>query len=179
MLAAYVPADPATDKRWYVVYTQTHREFRAQTQLRMQGFQTFLPRYRKTIRHARKLMTVDAPFFSRYLFVALNLGRDQWHSVNGTFGVVALISDGMAPTSVSPGLVESLIGVSDPNGFINLGDTLQVGERVRVLTGPFANLVGELVRLDGARRVQVLLQLLNSVVTVSINRGDLAPVRAA
>src|SRR5580704_14206227 len=80
--------------RWYVVHSRPHREFYAQTQLAAQGFHSFLPRYRKTVRHARKLMTVNAPFFNRYLFVALNLGCDQWRSVNGTFGVTSLISDG-------------------------------------------------------------------------------------
>jgi transcription elongation factor/antiterminator RfaH len=165
--------------RWYVVHTQPHREFRAQTQLAAQGFQTFLPHYRKTVRHARKLMTVNAPFFSRYLFVALNLSCHQWRSVNGTFGVTSLISDGTFPVPVPQGIIESLINVSDANGFMKLGDTLQVGERVRILTGPFADLVGELVRIDGARRVRVLLQLLSGVVAVSIDRGHLASVRAA
>jgi transcription elongation factor/antiterminator RfaH len=177
--AGRAPSNPAAGMRWYVVYTQPHRELRAHTQLAVQGFRSFLPRYRKTIRHARRLMTVNAPFFSRYLFVALDLGQDQWRSVNGTFGVVSLISDGTFPVPIASGVVESLINVADANGFMNLGDTLQVGERVRVLTGPFADLVGELVRLDGAQRVQVLLQLLNGIVAVSINRGDLAPVCAA
>jgi transcriptional antiterminator RfaH len=177
--AGRATSKPVIGMRWYVVYTQPHREFRAQAQLAAQGFRTFLPRYRKTIRHARKLMTVNAPFFSRYLFVALDLDQDQWRSVNGTWGVVSLISDGMFPVPLPQGVIESLIDASDTSGFVNLGDALQVGERVRVLTGPFANLVGELVRLDGAQRVQVLLQLLNGIVAVSINRGDLAPVRAA
>jgi transcription elongation factor/antiterminator RfaH len=164
---------------WYVVYSQSHREFRAQTQLAAQGFQTFLPRYRKTIRHARKLMTVAAPFFNRYLFVALDLGRDQWHSVNGTFGVTSLVSNGMHPRPVPHGVVESLIALSDADGFINLGDALKLGGRVRVLTGPFADLIGELVRFDGAQRVRVLLQLLGGVAAVSIGRGDLTSAHAA
>jgi transcriptional antiterminator RfaH len=164
--------------RWYVVYSQPHQEFRSQTQLAAQGFHTFLPRYRKTVRHARKLMTVNAPFFNRYLFVALDLSCDQWRSVNGTFGVTSLITDGAFPIPVPQGVIESLINISDADGFVNLGDALQVGERVKVLTGPFADLIGELVRLDGARRAQVLLQLLGGVVPVSIDRGHLVSARA-
>src|ERR1044071_3749272 len=81
-------------ERWYAVYSQPHRETRAQQQLTAQGFTVFLPLYRKTVRHARKLTTVSAPFFPRYLFVALDLSLDQWRSVNGTFGVTSLITDG-------------------------------------------------------------------------------------
>jgi hypothetical protein len=40
-------------KRWYSVYTQPHRELGAQTQLLARGFCSFLPRHRKTVRHAR------------------------------------------------------------------------------------------------------------------------------
>ena len=177
-LSEHKPSHLTDGDRWYVVYSQPHQEFRAQTQLAAQGFHTFLPRYRKTVRHARKLRTVNAPFFNRYLFVALDLSRDQWRSVNGTFGVTSVITDGAFPIPVPQGVVESLISISDANGFIKLGDGLKVGERVRVLTGPLADLVGELVRLDGARRAQVLLQLLGGVVPVSIDRGHLASARA-
>lgn len=165
--------------RWYVIYSQPHREFYAQKQLAAQGFQTFLPFYRKTRRHARRLSTVNAPFFNRYLFVSLDLGRDRWRSIYGTFGVSSLISNETFPIAVPFGVVESLLGISDGSGLINLGNALQVGEHVRVLAGPFADLVGELVRLDGARRARVLLQLLGGSVAVSIDRGDLALERAA
>ena len=164
---------------WYAVYTKPHREFQVQAQLSNQGFRTFLPRFRKTVRHARKLTTVNAPFFNRYLFVALDLGRDRWRSVNGTFGVVCLVSNGVGPIPLPTGIVESMIEASDAQGFMNVGHALQVGESVRVLTGPFADLVGVLVRADGARRVQVLLQLLGGTVAVSMDRGYLAAVEAA
>jgi transcriptional antiterminator RfaH len=166
-------------ERWYAVYSQPHRELRAQAQLGAQGFRTFLPRYRKTVRHARRLLTVSAPFFERYLFVALDLARDRWHSVNGTFGVTSLVCDRSAPVPVPQGIVESMIAISDAGGCLNLGGALTLGERVRVLTGPFAGLAGELVRLDGARRVQVLLELMGGEVAVSIDRAQLASVRAA
>jgi transcriptional antiterminator RfaH len=152
---------------------------RAQVQLSIQGFPTFLPRFRKTVRHARKLATVSAPFFDRYLFIALDLDRDRWRSVNGTFGVTRLVANGAGPIPLPPGVVEAMIDASDEHGFVNVGRALQVGECVRVLTGPFADLVGVLVRADGARRVQVLLQLLGGTVAVSIDRGHLAATRAA
>src|SRR4051812_35737513 len=83
------PLSLVPGERWYAVYSQPHREVRAQQQLTAQGFMAFLPLYRKTVRHARKLTTVSAPFFPRYLFVALDLSQHQWRSVNGTFGVTS------------------------------------------------------------------------------------------
>ena len=167
-----------TGARWYAVYTQPRRELRARQQLAAQNFLVFLPLYRKTVRHARKLQTVNAPFFPRYLFAALDLGRDQWRSINGTFGVTSLITDGEVPRPVPYGVVESLAQASDGE-LVQPGKELKVGDPVRILSGPFADLLGELVRVDGASRVRVLLQLLGGVVPASIDRRDLMPTRAA
>ena len=52
-------------ERWYAVHTFPFAEKRAEAQLNNQQFRTFLPKRQKTIRHARKLSTVIAPFFPR------------------------------------------------------------------------------------------------------------------
>lgn len=171
-------AAPHAGSRWYAVYTQPYRETRAESQLAAQGFHAFLPRYRKTIRHARKLRTVSAPFFPRYLFVALDLERDAWRSVNGTFGVTSLVMGERFPRPVPRGIVENLMAAADAQEHLQLGDNLQVGDHVRLLSGPFANLMGELARCDGAGRVRVLLQLMGGAVMVSVNRGDLMAANA-
>ncbi len=162
-------------ERWYVVHTQPHREVRAQAHLAAQGFRIFLPRHRKTVRHARKLKAVSAPLFPCYLFVVLDLGRDRWRSVNGTFGVVRLVSGEESPIPVPAGVVETMVSKCSVDGHLNLGRSLEVGDRVRVLSGPFADLIGELTRIDGAERVRVLLRLPGSEIPVSI--GDDALVR--
>jgi transcription elongation factor/antiterminator RfaH len=181
LLAPILPCVPALreDERWYVVHTQPHCEFRAVRQLGAQGFRTFLPRYAKTVRHARKLRLVTAPFFPRYLFVALDLERERWRSINGTFGVSGLIMGGESPLPVPQGVVESLTAACGADGRLQFDAKLAIGDRVRIIAGPFADLVGRLVRMDGGGRVQVLLQLLGGDVPVSIERAALMPARAA
>jgi hypothetical protein len=57
------------------VQTQPNRELRAKGQLENQAYEVFLPRRLKTVRHARKLTNVAAPFFPCYLFIRLDLTR--------------------------------------------------------------------------------------------------------
>ena len=64
--------------RWFAVQCLFHREGAAQRHLENQGFRVFLPRFRKTRRHARKFETIYAPFFSGYLFIELDLARARW-----------------------------------------------------------------------------------------------------
>src|SRR5215469_3792407 len=59
-------------ERWYAVHTLPVAELRVDANLINQDFRTFLPKRHKTIRHARRLLTVDAAFFPRYLFVVLD-----------------------------------------------------------------------------------------------------------
>src|SRR3954451_5341585 len=145
-------------ERWYLVHALAKSERRAQLHLGAQGFRSYLPQFRKTIRHARQLRTVLSPIFPGYLFVALDLDRDRWLSVRSTVGVARLFTQDGRPVPVPAGIVESLIAQSD--GLVTrLDDGLSKGQQVRILSGPFADFVGTLERLDAAGRVQVLLKM--------------------
>ena len=135
----------------------------------------FVLNTRKTIRHARQYKTVKSPFFPRYLFVKLDLKKDRWRSVNGTFGVSSMIMRGEQPKPVPHGIIENLIRITDANGIISFEQELQIGNSVRVLSGPFANLVGELITVDDSGRVKVLLEILGGQFPVNSTAELLAP----
>jgi transcription elongation factor/antiterminator RfaH len=163
-------------QRWYAVHTLPLSEARAQRHLANQNFQTFLPKRRKTVRHARTMTTVDAPFFPRYLFVALDLTRHQWRSINGTFGVSRLVMQGDGPHPVPRGIVETLIGSADERGILQLGQLLRVGTPVRLMAGPFADYLAILDRLEDSGRVRVLLELMGRQVSISALCNDVLPL---
>jgi len=160
-------------ERWYAVHTLPMREAYAQWHLRNQAFRTFLPKRRKTVRHARRLRAIEAAFFPRYLFVVLDLARHQWRSVNGTFGVARLVMHGDEPQPVPWGLVETLIEMADADGILQFGQKLRVGSLVRLLAGPFAEQLAVLDYLDDSGRVRVLLDILGRQVTISTGTDNL------
>jgi transcription elongation factor/antiterminator RfaH len=163
------------NERWFLVHTQPKSERKADWHLGAQGFRTYLPQIQKTIRHARQLRTVQAPLFPGYLFIVLDLGCDRWSPVRSTVGVSRLFThqDGR-PIPVPVGIVEALIERSDGN-LTRLDSGLIKGQHVRILSGPFVDFVGTLERLDDAGRVQVLLEMMGTVVPVTLQRSALAP----
>jgi len=165
-----------TGERWFAVHALPFCELRAQVNLENQGFRTFMPKRHKTVRHARKLRTVESPFFPRYLFVVLDLDRDQWRSVNGTFGVSRLVMRGELPEPVPRGVVETLLASADPRGILHLADRLKVGSPVRMLAGPFAERLAMLEHLDDLGRVRVLVDMLGRKVSISTAAKDLFPL---
>ena len=163
------------NERWYLVHTQPNSERRAQLHLGAQGFTTHFPTIQKTIRHARQLRTVRAPLFPRYVFLILDLGRDRWLSVRSTFGVSSLFTCEGRPVSVPEGVVETLIQNTDEANLTLFSSGLASGQSVRILSGPFANLVGTLERLDDAGRVRVLLEMMGTAVPVALRRSAICP----
>ena len=169
----------AEGERWYAVHTLPVQELRAQSNLANQEYRVFLPKRHKTIRHARRLLTVEAAFFPRYLFIVLDLTRDQWRSVNGTFGVSRMVMRGEEPHPVPCGLVEALIEMADADGILQFSQKLKLGSPVRLLAGPFADQLAILDSLDDAGRVRVLLDILGRQVTISTDSNNLLPLAEA
>jgi transcription antitermination factor NusG len=163
-------------ERWYVVHTLPHREQSAQHQLEVQGFRTFLPQYKRTVRHARRLRTILAPLFSRYLFIVLHLRRDRWRSVNGTYGVATLVMQRESPVPVLRGAVETLLASRTSSGVVPFCSEIQPGQRVRFLAGPFAEQLGILEHLGNSGRVRVLIEMMSGRIPVDLQRCDVIPV---
>jgi transcription elongation factor/antiterminator RfaH len=155
--------------RWYVARTLPNREAGAASQLEAQGFRVFLPRIARTVRHARKMRQVRAPAFPGYLFVSLDLNRDRWRSVNGTFGVSRLIMADETPVPVPRGVVEFILDNVDETGVCRFDRGFAIGQRVRLISGPFAEQLGQLVRLDSNGRVRVLIEIMGGRVPALVS----------
>ena len=147
------------------------QEARADPNLRRQGFESWLPRLRRTRRHARRIDNVLVPLFPGDLFVNLDLDPKPWCSINGTYGVRRLLCENERPAPVAPGFVEALQETVDEDGLVAAPkDAFKCGDRVRLIAGPFANMVGTLARLADKDRMAVLLNVLGREVQAHISR---------
>jgi len=169
------PAGATDNSRWFAVQCQPHRERAAALHLTHQDFSVFLPLRKKIRRHARRTDRVLVPFFPGYLFVRLDPTRDRWRSVNGTLGVVRLVMQGEKPTPVPAGIVEALMDSCDDDNVLSWQADLRPGQSVRVLAGPFADLVGELEQMTDAGRLRVLLDIMGGSTPVFLARENVAP----
>lgn len=163
------------DARWYVVQTQPHGEAKAIFHLERQEYRIFCPRVKKTVRHARKVSHVLAPLFPNYLFLNLDITRERWRSVNGTYGVARIILQNEMPQPVPLGVVEAIQARIGENGAIDFTPAFKIGQSVKICEGPFTDLIGTLERLDASGRVRVLLDLMGRAVSVSTRAEMLSP----
>ena len=152
--------------RWYVVHTQPQAEEKACWHLTNQGFDCFLPRVAGIKRHARRVQPVLTPLFPRYLFACFDLDATRWRAINGTRGVVGLLTNGARPLAVPPGAVEALLVKSDSHGAVPLAaiGVFTKGHNVRIKSGTFAGQTGRITEIlpEGRDRVCILLTLLGA-----------------
>jgi transcriptional antiterminator RfaH len=162
---------PEDHPHWYVAHTHPHAEAKATAHLTRQGFDVYFPRYIKRRRHARRIETVPAPLFPRYLFVAIDLNAQRWRSICSTVGVSRLVCNGEDPSPVPVGIVEALKNREDTNGFIKLDcrPRFHVGDKIRVLDGAFSSSLGLFEAMAERERVAILLDLLGRKVRVVLD----------
>jgi transcription elongation factor/antiterminator RfaH len=166
----------AGKEAWYVVETHSRAERVAQSHLERQGFPSFCPQFRKTRRHARRVDEIVAPVFPGYVFAAFDRDRDNWTAINGTRGVRRLVGPcANRPQPMPTVAMEALLARCDGDRMARLCPSLEQGRKVRVLTGPFADLLAEVHALDGRGRVQILLDILGGKASVAISVAQLAP----
>jgi transcriptional antiterminator RfaH len=163
-------------QNWYVVQTQPNAERKAVAHLERQGFTTYLPRYLKRRRHARRVETVAAPLFPRYLFVTIDMTVQRWRSIYSTIGVSRLVCTGDTPTSVADEIVTTLRQREDAAGFVTLdrGPRFRVGDKIRVVYGAFTDCLGLYDGMPDRDRVAILLDLLGRKVRVLIDADGVA-----
>lgn len=162
----------AERQRWFVVHTQPNGEAKAQVNLARQGFETYLPRYMKKRSHARRVEMVPAPYFPRYMFVAVDMATQRWRAISSTVGVSRLVTLGDEPAAVVSGVVAGLRRHEDASGFLRQQSAVErfkAGDAVRVRDGVFSDLCGEFEAATDAERVALLLDMLGRKVRIELD----------
>ncbi len=157
-------------RRWYVVYTRAGMERMAHGQLESQGYTVYLPQRLKERRHARRIDNIKVALFPRYLFVALDIEKDRWHSIHGTHGVSYLVAMGERPSAVPVGIVESIRKRENEEGLVEFEELVphENGDVVEITSGPFSDQTGIFRCGDDKQRVTLLLNLLGREMEIQL-----------
>ncbi len=155
---------------WYAVHTHPKGEALAEANLRRQDFVTYLPRYRRRRRHARRIDWTAVPLFPRYLFVRMDIEQVRWRAIHSTFGVQHLVCHGETPAALPPGIVEDIQAREDISGLVAVkaAPPFAKGEAVQVTEGAFAEQVGLFDGVTDDERVSILLTLLGREIKVRV-----------
>ncbi len=144
---------------WHVIHTKPKQEKRALENLQKQDFECFLPSCSiEKIRRGRIAVSSE-PLFPRYLFINLKQGTN-WTPIRSTLGVQNLVKFGTEAAKVPDDLIETLRTMEDRIQNIEPERLFSEGDKVQIISGPFAGLEGIYQMTDGETRAMVLIELL-------------------
>lgn len=148
-------------RQWCVIHSKPRQEHKALEHLKNQGFDAWLPLIEVQSLKSGKLSIQSEAMFSRYLFIQLDLAKDNWASIRSTRGVHQLLRHGQQISVVSDGVVQNLkeaIEAHSPQEFFKPGD------RVQLTAGLFQGLVATFQKIltlaNGDERAMAMLDIL-------------------
>lgn len=154
---------------WFLAQLKPNCSNIADKNLKRQGFQTFLPLEERTRQRNGKFLTTMQPLFPGYIFVAFDVARGLWRTVNSTFGVTRLVGIGKEPAVIPVNLVTQLMLRYDSKDKLLRSRALKVGDQVTLTKGPFANFAAEVESIAPDRRVWVLMEIMGAHARVAVS----------
>ncbi|KJS22789.1 MAG: antitermination protein NusG [Clostridiaceae bacterium BRH_c20a] len=173
------------DKKWYVIHTYSGYENKVKANLekRVESmnmgdkiFRILVPMEDEMEIKNGKKKIVKRKVFPGYVLVEMKMTDDSWYVVRNTTGVTGFVGTGSKPVPLHDSEVKNLLkqmGVEDPKARIDLN----VGENIRVNSGPFENflgIIGEIYPDKG--KVKVLLSMFGRETPVELEFTQVAKV---
>ena len=161
---------------WFLAQLKPNSAQIAYKNLDRQGFQTFLPMVEETRQRNGKFLTANRPLFPGYIFVAIDVTKGLWRTVNATYGITKLVSFGKEPAPVQRDLVSQLMLGCDTSGKLLPPELLEPGDQVMLTNGPFANFAAEVQKIAPDQRVWVLMDIMGAQTRVAVRADQIKAV---
>ncbi len=158
--------------RWYVIYTKTNEEDRAERNLAAWGLETFYPRIRQKQLNefTGKAIYFPRPLFPRYIFARFD-AETLLHKVSNSRGVQKVLSINYAPVPVDDEIIALIQSKIDDDGFVTLDEPFRRGDKVRIKGGSLKGINGIFDRtMKDKNRVMIFLTAINYQARVVVER---------
>jgi transcription antitermination factor NusG len=161
---------------WYALYTR-HRHEKTVAQLVLgKGMKVFLPLYKTAHRWKDRVKELSLPLFPNYVFVFTR--PDHRGTVLSTQGVYDFVRVGGLPAHIPVEEINAVQRVMEHGLWVEPHPFLQMGDRVRVRSGPLEGVDGILVRKKSFYRLILSVQLLARSISVEVEAADVERVRS-
>jgi len=157
----YASVDPVGEdgRAWYVIHCYSGNEDKVRhnimQRIESMGMDTLIfdvvvPTEDEVNIKNGERQTVEKKVFPGYILVYMILTEESWYMVRNTPGVTGFVGMGNDPTALQPEEVARILKrMESESPRINV--TFRIGERVRIVDGPFEDFYGKVSEIDMER----------------------------
>jgi transcription antitermination factor NusG len=157
---------------WFALYTRSRHEDKAETGLRLKEYRTYLPKIEVWSRRKDRKKRIRIPLFSGYLFVFVDdLTNETKVDILKTHGIVRILGkpNSPQPSPVPEEQIEAIRRIIDSRVEILHHQYPRVGERARIVDGPFRGIEGVVRSTDYRKNLFVVsIDLLQRSVAIRL-----------
>jgi len=169
---------PDDGRSWYVIhcYSGYENKVRHSIEQRIETmdmhhkiFDVVVPTEEEIEIKDGKRRTVERRVFPGYILVQMLMDEDSWYVVRNTPGVTGFVGMGTEPTALREDEVAKIMNRMEAEA-PKVKFDFQVGEKVRIGTGPFADFIGTVQSIDPERaKVRVLVSFFGRETPVELD----------
>jgi transcriptional antiterminator NusG len=173
-----IPPEASTEPAWYVIhcYSGYENKVRHNLEQRIETmgmkdriFDVVIPTQEEIEVREGKRRTVERHIFPGYVLVNMSLSEESWYVVRNTPGVTGFVGMGNLPTALRPEEVSQIIKRMEAEA-PTVKVTFKVGERVRIVDGPFNDFRGTVSEIDMERtKVRVMVSFFGRETPVELD----------
>jgi transcription termination/antitermination protein NusG len=163
---------------WYVIHCYSGYENKVRHNLeqrietmgmRDKIFDVVIPTQEEIEVKDGKRRTVERHIFPGYVLVNMTLSEESWYVVRNTPGVTGFVGMGNTPTPLRPEEVAQIVKRMEAEA-PTVKVTFKVGERVRIIDGPFNDFRGVVSEIDMERtKVRVMVSFFGRETPVELD----------
>ena len=172
------PPEPTEGPAWYVIhcYSGYENKVRHNLEQRIETmgmkdkiFDVVIPTQEEIEVKDGKRRTVERHIFPGYVLVNMQLTEESWYVVRNTPGVTGFVGMGNNPTPLRPEEVSQIVKRMEAEA-PTVKVTFKVGERVRIIDGPFNDFRGVVSEIDMERtKVRVMVSFFGRETPVELD----------
>ena len=173
------------EKEWYVVNTYSGHESKVKEKLEMRAstmgledyiFRVVVPEQKEVEIKDGKTKERMKKMFPGYILVEMIMTDEAWFIVRNTPGVTGFIGSsgkGAKPFPLTPAEVDKILA-SMGMSRLDIANELNVGDKVKVIEGPFANMFGTIKNIDlEKQQLEVALDLFGQETNVELGLSQI------
>ena len=169
------------EPNWYVVHTYSGYENKVKTdlektvknrELEEYFFDIVVPMEEQIEIKDGKRKTNLKKVFPGYVLVKMIVTEESWYIVRNTRGVTGFVGSGTEPIALTPEEIRNM-------GFeeIPVNVDYEIGDSVRVMTGPFENFIGNVQEINKEKhKVKVLVSMFGRETPVELEFSQVQKV---
>ncbi len=169
---------PGSERSWFVIHCYSGYEnkvrYNLEQRIETMGmkdriFDVVIPTQEEIEVKDGKRRTVERHVFPGYVLVNMVLSEESWYVVRNTPGVTGFVGMGNDPTALRPEEVQQILRRMEAEAPL-VKVSFKVGERVRIVDGPFNDFRGQVSEIDMERtKVRVMVNFFGRETPVELD----------